>query len=217
MTLPAQEVIRRCLPHGLPQGVHTVRYDGLWSPVHRPLLHPLQRALAGHTPAPPPTAPARESHPPDCWCPPAAPGSPVRTAAKACSSWCAPSPDIPRDPHATHDLPVASPRPRDRGRRSSEPWLPGTTRSAAPYPSQGVRGITTLMVLGPPDPPTFPCPSSPRCTHLRLQGPCKSPRQAAQLILKSHPVKCSGAVQQRFGVGCAPQKLSFVRHQVCIK
>ena len=73
-----------------------------------------------------------------------------------------PPPASKGTPMRPHDLPVASPLPRDRGRRSSEPWLPGTTLSTAQYPSQGVRCITTLMVLGPPDPPTFPCPSSPR-------------------------------------------------------
>jgi hypothetical protein len=76
MPLPAQECIRRFLPHVWPPGFHQVRYDGLWSPVHRPLLHPLQLALTGHTPAPPPTAPARESHPPACWCPPLRAGQP---------------------------------------------------------------------------------------------------------------------------------------------
>jgi Putative transposase len=64
------------LQHVWPQGFHKVRYYGLWSPVHRPLLHQLQLALAGHTPAPPPTAPARESHPPDFWCPPLRAGQP---------------------------------------------------------------------------------------------------------------------------------------------
>ena len=41
MTLPALECIRRFLQHVLPQGFHKVRYYGLWSPVHRPLLHQL--------------------------------------------------------------------------------------------------------------------------------------------------------------------------------
>jgi hypothetical protein len=76
MTLPAQEFIRRFLQHVLPQGFHKVRYYGLWSPVHRPLLRQLQLALAGHAPVPPPTAPARESHPPDFWCPPLRAGQP---------------------------------------------------------------------------------------------------------------------------------------------
>jgi Putative transposase/Transposase zinc-binding domain len=53
MALPADEFIRRFLQHVLPQGFHNVRHYGLWSPVHRPLLHQLQLCLAGHTPAPP--------------------------------------------------------------------------------------------------------------------------------------------------------------------
>jgi len=52
MTLPAQELMRRFLPHVLPQGFHKVRYDGLWSPLHRPLRHQLQLWLARHAPRP---------------------------------------------------------------------------------------------------------------------------------------------------------------------
>jgi hypothetical protein len=61
ITLPAHAFIRRFLPHVLPQGVHKVRYYGLWSPIHRALLHQLQRCLAGQ--APPLEAPEPESHP----------------------------------------------------------------------------------------------------------------------------------------------------------
>jgi hypothetical protein len=70
MTLPADEFIRRCLQQVLPQGFHNVRDDGLWSPVHRPRLHQLQRCLAGHTAAPPPTAPAPAPQATDAWGPP---------------------------------------------------------------------------------------------------------------------------------------------------
>jgi Putative transposase len=62
MKLPAHEVIRRFLQHVLPQGFHTVRYYGRWSPIPRPLLHPLQLCLAGQ--APPLESPEPESHPP---------------------------------------------------------------------------------------------------------------------------------------------------------
>jgi hypothetical protein len=64
MTLPAQEFIRRCLPHVLPQGFHKVRYYGLWSPRHRPLLPQLQRWLAGQALSTPPESSKRESPPP---------------------------------------------------------------------------------------------------------------------------------------------------------
>jgi hypothetical protein len=60
----------------LPQGFHKVRSYGLWSPIHRPLLHQLQLVLAGHAPEPPPTAPARASQPTDGWCPPLRAGQP---------------------------------------------------------------------------------------------------------------------------------------------
>lgn len=76
MTLPADEFIRRFLQHVLPQGFHKVRYYGLWSPVHRPLLHQLQLCLAGYTAAPPPTAPEPAPQATDAWCPPLRAGQP---------------------------------------------------------------------------------------------------------------------------------------------
>jgi hypothetical protein len=76
MTLPAHEFIRRFLQHVLPQGFHKVRYYGLWSPVHRLLLHQLQLSLARHAPNPPPASPARERPPSDSWCPPLRVGQP---------------------------------------------------------------------------------------------------------------------------------------------
>jgi hypothetical protein len=76
MTLPAHEFIRRFLQHVLPQGFHKVRYYGLWSPVHRPLLHQLQFGLAGHAAAPPPTAPEPALQATDAWRPPLRAGQP---------------------------------------------------------------------------------------------------------------------------------------------
>jgi hypothetical protein len=76
MTLPALEFIRRFLPHVWPQGFHKVRYYGLWSPLHRPLLRQLQLALAGQDPDLPPAAPAGELPLPDSWCPPRRAGQP---------------------------------------------------------------------------------------------------------------------------------------------
>jgi hypothetical protein len=76
MTLPAQECIRRLLQHVLPQGFHKVRYYGLWSPVHRPLLHQLQLCLAKHAAAPPPSTPEPAPPATDAWCPPIRAGQP---------------------------------------------------------------------------------------------------------------------------------------------
>jgi hypothetical protein len=76
MTLPAQEFIRRFLQHVLPQGFHTVRYDGLWSPSHRPLLHHLQLCLAGYTATPPPTTPEPTPQATEAWGPPFRAGQP---------------------------------------------------------------------------------------------------------------------------------------------
>src|SRR5919108_3627351 len=76
MTPPAHEFIRRFLQHVLPQGFHKVRYYGLWSPVHRGLLHQLQLWLASYDPVPPPASPAPESQAPASWCPPLRAGQP---------------------------------------------------------------------------------------------------------------------------------------------
>ena len=70
MTLPALECIRRFLPHVRPRGFHKVRYDGLWSPVHRSLLHQLQLSLASQAPPAPRETPDRESQPHDSRYPP---------------------------------------------------------------------------------------------------------------------------------------------------
>jgi hypothetical protein len=66
MTLPADECLRRFRPQVLPQGCHNVRDDGLWSPVHRPLLHQLQLCLTGHEPSAPRASSDWERQPPAC-------------------------------------------------------------------------------------------------------------------------------------------------------
>ena len=50
LTLEADEFIRRFLQHVLPEGVHKVRYYGLWSPARRGLLRRVQLALAWDAP-----------------------------------------------------------------------------------------------------------------------------------------------------------------------
>jgi hypothetical protein len=79
LTWPAHECLRRFRPQVLPQGFHNVRYYGLWSPVHRPLLHPRQLCLAGHAAAPPPTAPEPTPPATEAW------GRPLR-AGQPCPS-----------------------------------------------------------------------------------------------------------------------------------
>src|ERR687892_462788 len=74
--LVVDEFIRRVLQPVWPPGFHKVRYDGLWSPVHRPLLHHLQRCLARHAAAPPPTAPEPAPQATDAWCLPFRAGPP---------------------------------------------------------------------------------------------------------------------------------------------
>jgi len=64
MTLEADEFIRRFLQHVLPEGVHKVRYYGLWSPARRHLLRRVQLALAWDAPATPPDEPPPPSEGP---------------------------------------------------------------------------------------------------------------------------------------------------------
>jgi hypothetical protein len=69
LTLEADEFIRRFLQHVLPEGVHKVRYYGLWSPACRGLLRRVQLALAWdapaalHDPSPPTSEEPRSPHP----------------------------------------------------------------------------------------------------------------------------------------------------------
>jgi hypothetical protein len=69
MTLPALSssvaFCSMCCPR-----FHNVRDDGLWRPVHRPLLHQLQLCLAGYAANPPPPSPEPTRHATDSWCPP---------------------------------------------------------------------------------------------------------------------------------------------------
>jgi Putative transposase len=76
MTWPAHEFIRRLLPQVLPQGFPTVRYDGLGSPSHRPLLHHLQLWLAGQPLSSAPASPEHESPPQTRVSPPLQAGQP---------------------------------------------------------------------------------------------------------------------------------------------
>lgn len=86
MTLPADEFIRPFLQHVLPQGFHKVRYYGLWSPVHRPLLHQLQLCLAGHAAAPLPLLLNQHRRQPMPGAHPCERVNPVRPAVGGCWS-----------------------------------------------------------------------------------------------------------------------------------
>ena len=86
MPLPAPECIRRFWPHVLPPGCHNVRDDGLWSPVQRPLLHPLQLGLAGSAADPSPPSPTPPPQATNAWSPPAARVTGVHPAVRASAS-----------------------------------------------------------------------------------------------------------------------------------
>jgi hypothetical protein len=61
MTLPAHEFIRRFLQHVLPQGMHKIRYYGIWNPANRGLLRRAQLLLGT---CPLPEALSDDSHDP---------------------------------------------------------------------------------------------------------------------------------------------------------
>ncbi len=86
MTLPADACIRRFLQHVWPQGFHKVRYDGLWRPVHRPLLHQLQLGLAGHAAAPLPALLNQRRRQPRPGAHPSERVNPVHPAVRGCWS-----------------------------------------------------------------------------------------------------------------------------------
>jgi hypothetical protein len=97
----------------LPQGFHKVRYSGLWSPVHRPLLHPLQLCLARHAAAPPPSTPEPAPQATDAWCPPIRAGQPCPSCGQGL-------------------LVVMRSIPRlQRGPPGASPWPPGLLSSGS--------------------------------------------------------------------------------------
>jgi hypothetical protein len=98
MTLPAHAFIRRVVPHVLPQGCHHVRYDGLGSPGHRPLLHQLQLCLAGYAADPPPSAPAPTPQATEAWGPPLRAGPPCPSCGQGLLVVMRSMPRLPRGP-----------------------------------------------------------------------------------------------------------------------
>jgi hypothetical protein len=105
MTLPADEFIRRFLQHVLPQGFHKIRYYGLWSPVHRPLLHQRQLCLAGHAVVPPPTAPEPASQATEAWCLPLRAGQPCPSCGQRLRVVMRSLPRLQRGPPCAPQLP----------------------------------------------------------------------------------------------------------------
>lgn len=98
LTWPAHECIRRLLPHVWPQGVHNVRYDGLWSPSNRPLRHHRPLCLAGHAAAPPPTAPEPTPPATAAWGPPLRAGQPCPACGQGLLVVMRSSPRLQRGP-----------------------------------------------------------------------------------------------------------------------
>ena len=159
MTLPADECRRRLRPQVLPQGFDNVRYDGLWSPVHRPLLHHLQRGLAGHEPSAPHESPDWERQPPACEYAPLQAGQLCPHCGQGLLVVIRLLPRHQRGPPCATEPLCGLPMPA-----SSGPLGPAT---AAPYPLCALLPDTIAGTPLPPRPATLaPHPlsgSSPLC------------------------------------------------------
>ncbi|MBI3327275.1 MAG: transposase, partial [Nitrospinae bacterium] len=127
MTLPALEFIRRFLQHVLPAGFHKVRYYGLWSQVHRSLLHQLQLCLAGQDPPAPLESPARERPPHTSAYPPLQAGQLCPHCRQGLLVVIRLLPRHWREPPCATALPCAPPMPT-----SSRPRLPTTVAPCHP-------------------------------------------------------------------------------------
>jgi hypothetical protein len=160
MTLPAQECIRRFLPHVLPQGFHKGRYYGLWSPVHRPLLHQLQLWLAGQHPPAPLEAPDRESQSSDATSAPLQAGQLCPHCGQGLLVVIRQLPRHQRGPHEPQNRRVASPYWQHRGRGFPDPWPPPTRLPSSRIPEPEPRFPLALPPLHPTRRPG-PHPSAP--------------------------------------------------------
>jgi hypothetical protein len=211
MTLPAQEFIRRFLPHMWPQGFHTVRYYGLWSPVHRPLLHQLQLWLAAQHPPAPLASPDQESQSSGSTSCPLQAGRLCPHCGQGVLVVIRQLPRQQRGPPCATALPCGLPKPASAG-----PQVPETVASS--HPSTSLPATMAGHRLPPPlaalDPARRPRPH-PSAPFAGSQGATSASHecasQAAQAGLKFHTRWCSGSVHHRCCVGSAPQKLFFVR------
>jgi hypothetical protein len=139
------------------------------------------------------------------------PVSTVGTAVRACWSCSACSHDTRQGHHEPQNRRVVSPCRPHRGRRFPDPWPPPTRVPSCRTPWPKARFPLALRPSDPiwrqgPHPsahlggsPLLP-PSSHECAS-----------QEARAVLKFHTSWSRGSVQPSFCVGCAPQKLFFVR------
>jgi hypothetical protein len=209
MTLPAHEFIRRFRPQVLPQGFHKVRSYGLWSPSPRPLLPPRQLCLAGHAAAPPPPAPEPTPQATAAWGPPRRAGQPCPSCGQGLRVVMRSLPRLHRGPPGVPPWPPG---------RLSAGWSPHVLLTA-PGPWCAHRWGTVLRPAGQPlrpgpsPHPTAEAPglfSLPRTVAPRPTPPRKCfPGGSARIKIPDEMAR--GSVQRRCCVGCAPQKLFFVR------
>jgi hypothetical protein len=140
MPLPTREGLRRFLPHVFPESVHQVRDDGLGSPVHRSLRHPLQRWLARPEAASPPASSNLARQTTDSWGP--------RIRAGQCCPCAAPFPD----PTGGHQdgLRCRLECPLHERRHPSRRLFQPTGASVSSERSCGQRGRPAALAAVPP-------------------------------------------------------------------
>jgi hypothetical protein len=142
MTLPAQALIRRFLPHVWPHGFPKVRDAGVWSPGPRSLRRQLQRWLAGHDLVPLPASPEPESQSPASWGPPRRAGQPCPSCGQGLLVVIRRLPRHQRGPPGATDSPCGRPRPAASG-----PSVAGTVAPSHPC------ALLPETVAGSPLPP----------------------------------------------------------------
>jgi Putative transposase/Transposase zinc-binding domain len=148
MTWPAQECSRRFRPPVVPQGVHTVRSEGRWSPVHRPRLHPRQRGLAGSAAAPPPPSPAPAPPATDAWGSPCRPGPRGPSGGQGLRVVLRLLPRYQRGPPCAPAPPCGLPPPGSSGRPVLATVAPCHACALLPAPMAGRARLPHPAALG---------------------------------------------------------------------
>jgi Putative transposase len=192
MTLPALACMRRLLPQVLPQGCHTVRASGLWSPVHRPLLHQRQLWLGGQHPPAPLEAPDRESQPSDSTSAPLQAGPLWLHGGQGWLVVIRQLPRHQRGPPCAPEPPCGLPRPASSGPRVPRPVASSHPSPLLPEPMAGHRLPPPLAALGSHPASGF----SPLCPLRRITGTS---------LLISHMGFPSGAGCLTIPYGLAPR------------
>jgi Putative transposase len=163
MTLPALEVIRRFLQQVLPEGFHTVRYYGLWNPVHRPPLHQLQLCLAHLDPNPSPESLAPATRPDAPWGVPLRAGQTCPRCGHGLVVFIRSLPPLQGGHHEGPSFLPAYHLDQRRRHMACRLWLPGPDTSVSRKSFSVDPCTTTSLVPIPPQCPSSPFPPLKEC------------------------------------------------------